>query len=235
MDDAAVELINVTYIYPDGTVGLKNVNLKIMKEEKVAILGPNGSGKSTLFMVIAGLFKPVEGKVKIFNFNNPGFPLVGLAFQDPDDQLFCPTLIEDVAFGPLNLGLSKEEAIKKAEDALKAVGLEEFKNKSPHRLSIGEKKKASIAAVLAIEPKILALDEPTSNLDPKSKVELINLINKLYNSNKFTLIIATHDIDFALKITEKSYVLNKGAIVKNGFINEVLSDLSFMREIGLIA
>jgi len=233
--DIAIELINVTYIYPDGTVALKDVNLKVMNGEKAAILGPNGSGKSTLLMVIAGLLKPVKGEVKIFNSSNPGFPLIGLAFQDPDDQLFCPTLIEDVAFGALNLGLTKEEAIKKAEEALKAVGIEEFKNKPPHRLSIGEKKKASIATVLAMEPKILALDEPTSNLDPKSKVELINLINNLYDNNKFTLIIATHDLEFALKTVEKAYVLSKGRIVENGSINEVLSNIDLMKKIGLIA
>ncbi|MBS7655760.1 ABC transporter ATP-binding protein [Candidatus Bathyarchaeota archaeon] len=235
MNDIAIELINITYIYPDGTMALKDVNLKVMNGEKVVILGPNGSGKSTLFMVIAGLLKPVKGEVKIFNSGKPSFPLVGLAFQDPDDQLFCPTLIEDVAFGALNLGLTREEAVKKAEEALKAVGIEEFKNKPPHRLSIGEKKKASIATVLAMEPKILALDEPTSNLDPKSKVELINLINNLYDNNKFTLLIATHDLEFALKTVEKAYVLSKGRIVESGSINEVLSNIDLMKKIGLIA
>ncbi|MEM2576994.1 MAG: ABC transporter ATP-binding protein [Candidatus Bathyarchaeia archaeon] len=235
MGNIAVELINVTYVYPDGTVALKDISLKIMKGEKVAILGPNGSGKSTLFMVIAGLLKPVKGEVKIFNSSNSGFPLVGLAFQDPDDQLFCQTLIEDVAFGALNLGLTKKEAIKKAEEILKAVGLEKLKNKPPHRLSIGEKKKASIATVLIMKPKILALDEPTSNLDPKSKFELINLVNKLYKNNEFTLIVATHDTEFALKTVEKAYVLNNGRIVGSGLINEVLTNTDLLRKIGLIA
>ncbi|MEM2357193.1 MAG: energy-coupling factor ABC transporter ATP-binding protein, partial [Candidatus Bathyarchaeia archaeon] len=126
-------------------------------------------------------------------------------------------------------------AIKKAEEILKAVGLEKLKNKPPHRLSIGEKKKASIATVSSMKPKILALDEPTSNLDPKSKFELINLVNKLYKNNEFTLIVATHDTEFALKTVEKAYVLNNGRIVGSGLINEVLTNTDLLRKIGLIA
>jgi cobalt/nickel transport system ATP-binding protein len=228
MNEPVIELINVTYIYPDGTVALKDVNLKVMKGEKIALLGPNGSGKSTLFMIMAGLLKPYKGEVK--NFLNSR---VGLAFQDPDDQLFCPTLLEDVTFGPLNMGLSKEKAIEKAIEALKTVGLETLKDKPPYRLSVGEKKKASIATVLAMEPEILALDEPTSNLDPKSRKELISLINELCFKRNLTLIIATHDIPFACKVAEKAYVLNKGKIVGNGKLIEVLSNFTLLEEAGL--
>jgi|YelNatPaOPRAMG01_1025707.scaffolds.fasta_scaffold10066_8 cobalt/nickel transport system ATP-binding protein len=228
MDNIAIELINVTYIYPDGTVALKDVNLKILKGERVAILGPNGSGKSTLLTVMAGLLKPYKGEIR--NSNNSR---IGLAFQDPDDQLFCPTLLEDIAFGPLNMGLPKEKAFEKANEVLKAVGLEELKDKPPHRLSVGEKKKASIATVLAMEPEVIALDEPTSNLDPKSRKELISLINELFSKRNFTLIIATHDMTFANKVAEKAYILNKGRIVANGKLTEILSNFKLLEEVGL--
>jgi cobalt/nickel transport system ATP-binding protein len=226
MSSVAIKLINVTYIYPDGTIALKDINLTIMKGEKVAILGPNGAGKSTLLMVMAGLLKPSKGEVKTSSW-------IGLAFQDPDDQLFCPTLLEDVAFGLLNRGFPKEKAFEKAIEVLKVVGLEMLKDKPPHRLSIGEKKKASIATILAMEPEIIALDEPTSNLDPKSKRELALLINNLCLMHKLTLIIATHDIDFAQKVTEKSYVLDKGKIIIEDKLSKVLLNSKLMEKAGL--
>ncbi|MGB9729683.1 MAG: energy-coupling factor ABC transporter ATP-binding protein, partial [Thermoprotei archaeon] len=193
MNEIVVEMKNVKYIYPDGYVALKNVNLRIFKGERIGILGPNGAGKSTLLMLINGLFKPTEGQVYVFGMLTNKSNLhkirmkVGLVFQDPDDQLFSPTVLDDVAFGLLNMGLSKDEALKKAREALKIVGLEDRENSPPHHLSIGEKKKAAIATILAMNPEILILDEPTVNLDPKSKTEIVRFINKLYHELNITL------------------------------------------------
>ena len=203
MKETAIEMKDIKYVYPDGYTALDSVNLKIVRGERVAILGPNGAGKSTLLMVTNGLFTPSKGRVSVL-----GTPIdkdnlyrvrmkVGLVFQDPDDQLFCPTLWEDITFGPLNMGLPEEEVTRRAKDALRGVGLEGYEEKPPHHLSVGEKKKAAIAAVLALKPEILILDEPTANLDPKSRTELAKLANSLYEEQKITLITATHDVDFS--------------------------------------
>lgn len=235
MAEAAVELDGVTYVYPDGSIALKGIKLRIFEGERVGVLGPNGAGKSTLLMVIAGLLEPTKGAVRVFGAppSRESRPIVGLGFQDPNDQLFCPTLLEDVAFGPLNMGLPKEEAVEKAKGAIRAVGLEGLENKPPHRLSVGEKKKASLATVLAMEPKVMALDEPTSNLDPKSRRELAALLNELYGRLRFTLIVATHDVDFACKVAERAFILNGGEIVGEGRLPEVLLDSKFMEKVGL--
>lgn len=235
----AIEMVEVNYVYPDGHIALEGVNLRIMRGERVAILGSNGAGKSTLLMLASGLFTSSKGQVNVL-----GMPVskdnlhkarmkVGLVFQDPDDQLFCPTLWEDVVFGPLNMGLSEEEAAKRARNALKAVGLEGLEEKPPHHLSMGEKKKATIATVLAMEPEILILDEPTANLDPKSRTELAELVNSLYAERKITLITTSHDVDFVPIVADRVYVLNKGRIVSEGSVRETFSNPKIMAESNL--
>lgn len=238
-NDIAIEMSGVKYVYPDGYTALENVNLQIMRGERVAILGPNGAGKSTLLMLASGLFASSIGRVNV-----SGIPVnknnlyrvrmrVGLVFQDPDDQLFCPTLWDDVTFGPLNMGLSEGEVAKRARNAIKAVGLEGLEEKPPHHLSVGEKKKATIATVLAMEPEILIFDEPTANLDPKSRIELAKLVDDLYKERKITLITTTHDVDFVPLIADRVYVLNKGRIVEEGSVREIFSNSKIMAEANL--
>ncbi|MEM3452938.1 MAG: ABC transporter ATP-binding protein, partial [Candidatus Hadarchaeum sp.] len=167
----AVEVKNLQYKYPDGTVALRGVNFWVKKGEKVYLLGPNGSGKSTLLLHFNGILKPQRGKVMILGkeiskWGEEVKRIVGLVFQNPDDQLFMPTVYEDVAFGPVNLKLDESEVKKRVENALKTVGMKGCEERSPHHLSYGEKKRIAIATVLAMDPEILVLDEPTLSLDP---------------------------------------------------------------------
>ncbi|MGQ9468966.1 MAG: energy-coupling factor ABC transporter ATP-binding protein [Nitrososphaerales archaeon] len=238
MVDVAIDVKDLKYVYPDGFVALDDVSIKVLRGERVAILGPNGAGKSTLLMLINGLLKPHKGSVYVL-----GMPVdenlhkvrssLGLVFQDPDDQLFCPTLWEDVTFGLLNMGLDKDEVIKRAEEALKNVGLDGYGEKAPHHLSAGEKKKAAIATVLAMKPEILVLDEPTANLDSRSRAELIELINDLHKSQKITLVTATHDVDFIPMVADRAYILKKGRIMAEGALEDIFSNFKMMRESGL--
>jgi cobalt/nickel transport system ATP-binding protein len=236
MSELAIEMNDVSYVYPDGYIALQNVNLKIARGEKLAILGPNGAGKSTLLMVLNGLYKPSKGKVSALgvpvNDENLGTVRrdVGLVFQDPDDQLFSPTLWEDVCFGPLNMGLSEEEVKRRSMDALKVVGLEDYAEKPPHHLSVGEKKRAAIATVLAMQPKILILDEPTANLDPKSRRDLVNLLRSLHSGRDITLITATHDTNFLPAVVDRMCVLNKGCIIAEGKLREIFLNSKIMDE-----
>ncbi len=238
-NDEAIEMAAVRYVYPDGHMALEDVNLRVMRGERVAILGSNGAGKSTLLTLASGLFAPSKGAIKVL-----GMPVnrdnaykvrmkTGLVFQDPDDQLFCPTLWEDVTFGPLNMGLPEDEVAKRARSALNAVGLEGLEEKPPHHLSFGEKKKATIAAVLAMEPEILILDEPTANLDPKSQTELAKLVDNLYRERRITLVTTTHDVDFVPAIADRAYVLNKGRIIAEGSVREIFSNPKIMAEANL--
>ncbi len=160
---------------------------------------------------------------------------VGLVFQDPDDQLFCPTLWEDVTFGPLNLGLSEEEIINRAKDALETVGLEGHEERPPHHLSMGEKKKAAIAVVLAMRPEIIVLDEPTANLDPASRVELIRFLNDLYEDQGITIVVAAHDVDFISRVADRVYILNKGRIMAEGAVKEIFSNYEIMKKARLLS
>ncbi len=225
----AIRVENLHYHYPNGTHALKGISLQIWEGDSVAIVGPNGAGKTTLLLHFNGLLR---GNGKVFVFGEEIAPhnllrvrqLVGLVFQDPDDQLFMPTVLEDVAFGPLNLGLRQEEAVERALRALEAVGMGHVANRSPHQLSYGERKKVAIATVLAMEPKVLALDEPTSNLDPRSRRELIALLKRL----PVTKIVVTHDLDAAAQLCERIVVMDAGRIVADGNATEILSDATLM-------
>ena len=231
----AVKVSDLYYTYPDGTEALKGINFTAMQGEKVAVIGSNGSGKSTLFYHLNGLFFPTKGNVfineeEITKKNLDKIRMtVGLIFQDPDDQLFAPTVWADVAFGPRNMGLSKREVEERVDNALKMLNIADLKAKSPDNLSGGQKRLVSIAGVLAMNPKIIALDEPTSNLDPRSSSSLIRLLLDLNIRMNLTLIIATHDIDAVPLYAERIYIMDRGRFVVEGTPRAVFSDASVIR------
>jgi cobalt/nickel transport system ATP-binding protein len=239
LENVAIELNDVSYAYPDGYVALHAVSLKIASGERIAVLGANGAGKSTLLMLMNGLYTPSTGTVSVLGNPATGRHLstvrreVGLVFQDPDDQLFCPTLWDDVCFGPLNMGLSEKEVQMRSVMALKAMGLEGYEDNLPHHLSAGEKKRAAIATVLAMRPKILILDEPTANLDPRGRRELAELLRTLHDSQSLTLIIATHDVNFVPEVADRACVLNCGRLVADGPMREIFSEGSVMEQANL--
>ncbi len=218
MSHHIVEVANLRYSYPDGTQALQSISFRITHGESVAIVGANGAGKSTLLLHLNGYLTPQEGSVRI-----GGFPLtrqtlgeirrtVGMVFQDPDDQLFMPTVYDDVAFGPLNLGLPREEVEARVGDALNRVGAAHLRDRPPYRLSGGEKRTAAIATVLAMSPDILVMDEPSSNLDPSARRRLIQLLK----SFEHTRITATHDLDMVLELCTRTIVLHEGRVVADG-------------------
>ena len=228
---------NLSFTYPDGTRALKNINIEIEKGEKVAIIGPNGAGKSTLFSHFNGLTEPTSGCVKI-----EGKPIsfekdellkvrqkVGIVFQDPNDQLFAPTVKEDIAFGPMNLGLSYDEVEKRVEDALKMVGMENYEDKTPHHLSGGQQKRIAIAGIIAMKPELMILDEPTAGLVPDGVEKVLNIMNQL-NEEGMTLIISSHDIDMISKYADKIFVLYNGEIIESGNKNKIFSDMELLKK-----
>ncbi|MGL4669221.1 MAG: ATP-binding cassette domain-containing protein [Methanobacteriaceae archaeon] len=235
-----IEAIDISYTYPDGTEVLKNVNFSAEKGEIVALLGSNGAGKSTLFLHFNGIFEPCEGKIKVENedivYNKNGLmkirQKVGIVFQNPDDQLFAPTVEEDIAFGPLNLGLSQEETEKRVTDSLKKVGMGGFENKPPHHLSGGQKKRIAIAGILAMNPKIMILDEPTSGLDPKGASKILKLLYQL-NKEGITIIISTHDVDLVPLYANTIYIIGNGKIIKKGNPHEIFADVQTIRNANL--
>ena len=228
---------NLSFTYPDGTQALKNINIEIEKGEKVAIIGPNGAGKSTLFSHFNGLTEPTSGCVKIedkpISFEKDELlkvrQKVGIVFQDPNDQLFAPTVKEDIAFGPMNLGLSYDEVEKRVEDALKMVGMENYEDKTPHHLSGGQQKRIAIAGIIAMKPEMMILDEPTAGLDPDGVEKVLNIMNQL-NEEGMTLIISSHDIDMISKYADKIFVLYNGEIIESGNKNKIFSDMELLKK-----
>lgn len=228
---------NLSFTYPDGTQALKNINIEIEKGEKVAIIGPNGAGKSTLFSHFNGLTEPTSGCVKIedkpISFEKDELlkvrQKVGIVFQDPNDQLFAPTVKEDIAFGPMNLGLSYDEVEKRVEDALKMVGMENYEDKTPHHLSGGQQKRIAIAGIIAMKPELMILDEPTAGLDPDGVEKVLNIMNQL-NEEGMTLIISSHDIDMISKYADKIFVLYNGKIIESGNKNKIFSDMELLKK-----
>ncbi len=230
----AIEINDLYFAYPDGTQALRGINLAVESGESVALLGPNGAGKSTLLLHLNAILRG-KGEIKIF-----GLPVrepnikeirrrVGVVFQDPDDQLFSPTVFDDVAFGPINMGLSKDEVERRVQNALDAVGMRGFEERAPFHLSLGQKKRIAIATVLSMEPDILVLDEPSSNLDPRGRRELLNILSAL----PVTKLVATHDLLFALELCERAVVLDNGQVVADGPIQEILADEQLLEEHGL--
>ncbi|EKF84893.1 ATP-binding cassette domain-containing protein [Methanobacterium formicicum] len=235
-----VETVDVTYQYPDGTKALNEINFTAPEGKIIALLGPNGAGKSTLFLHFNGILKPTTGCVKIegnpVNYERKGLKKlrqrIGIVFQNPDDQLFAPTVAEDVAFGPLNLDLPKEEVESRVEEALKRVGMEGFENKPPHHLSGGQKKRVAIAGILAMQPKIMVLDEPTSGLDPRGASQIMKLLYKL-NREGITIIISTHDVDLVPLYAYQVYIISEGNIIKEGSPQNVFADVETIRKANL--
>jgi cobalt/nickel transport system ATP-binding protein len=212
-----IQLYNLSYTYPDGTQALDRITFALEKGTKTAILGPNGAGKSTLIRLLNGTIIG-DGRILIDRMEiskksrTELHQKVGVVFQNPDDQLFCPTIFEDVAFGPLNLQLSEQEIKKRVRDALNTVGLAGYEQRSSFHLSFGERKSASLATVLAMKPLIYIFDEPSANLDPFHRRKIITFIQKL---NK-TILIATHDLDLVLDTCNNIVLLNKGKLIKCG-------------------
>lgn len=231
----ALEIRHLSYTYPDGHPALEDINLQVQKGECLGLVGPNGAGKSTLLLHINGLLSGNGGEVRVLgepiSKQNLGWVRnkVGLVFQNPDDQLFCPTLFEDVAFGPLNSRIPQEEISGRVAAALGKVGLTGFENRSPHHMSVGEKRKASLATILSMDPEIIVLDEPSSNLDPRSRKELIELLATFPQ----TRIIATHDMEMVLQLCDRVVVLAQGRIMASGSPEEVLADEALLQTNGL--
>lgn len=229
-----INIENLSYIYPDGTQALQNISLSLRAGERVALIGANGSGKSTLQLHLNGIFLPQLGQIKVGKWlvNSENLAairnFVGLVFQNPDDQLFMPTVWEDVAFGPMNSGLTGEELQKRIIEAMTAVTLEleTYRHRNPANLSGGEKKRVAIAGVLAMQPQILVLDEPSAQLDPRSRRQLINLLKEL----PLTQLVATHDLDLALELCPRTVILNQGKVVYDGNTESVMSNSEFLGE-----
>jgi cobalt transport protein ATP-binding subunit len=213
----ALEIRGLEYRYPDGSAALRGMDLDVGEGECVALIGPNGSGKSTLAMHLNGLLSPDSGSIKVFGKEFTAESrgqlrnIVNLVFEDPDSQLFSPTVFDDVAFGPINMGLQKEEVQRRVKQALAQVGMSGFEDRSPHHLSYGEKKRVSIATVLSMRPKVMVLDEPTLGLDPWARKGFISLLEILKRER--TLLMATHDLRL-LKLCDRAYLLQEGRVAR---------------------
>ncbi len=232
--DKVVEIKNLSYTYPDGTPALNGVSLDAMEGESIGIIGPNGAGKSTLLLHLNGILQSKNGAIKVL-----GMPLTNrnlrkirskacLVFQDPEDQLFMPTVFDDVAFGLINLGYDRGAVKEKVEDILERVDLSGRENRSAHHLSFGEKKLVSLATVLVMEPEILLLDEPTSNLDRKEKRGIIKFLQEIDK----TKIIVSHDLEMIEHLCQRVVVMNRGKVVFTGD-KEILKDDSRLKSFGL--
>jgi cobalt/nickel transport system ATP-binding protein len=237
-DGAIVHVDCVTHKYPDGTEGIHKMCFKVYPKEIVTLCGPNGAGKSTLIEHLNGLMMPDVGRVRIFGKDidkrsvGDIRKMVGLVFQDPDSQLFSPTVLEDVMFGPLNLGLTVEEARKRAEWALDVVGMKETK-KIPHYLSGGQKRLVAIAGVLAMQPRILAADEPTGDLDPSNARRMERVLKSLKDEHGISVVIALHDMDMAARIADRVCIVREGGIIAEGGPRDILYDEKLLASAGL--
>lgn len=231
-----IETRNLTHVYRGKIKALDGVDFKAKPGERIAIIGANGAGKSTLFKHFNGILRPTSGEVLI-----KGEPVssknilevrktVGLIFQDPDDQIFAPTVKQDVAFGPMNLGLSAEEIEKRVHEALETVRLSGVEERAPHHLSTGEKKKAAIAGILAMQPEVLVLDEPTAGLDPGGALRLIKLINEMNKRLGITIITATHEVDIVPLLADRVCIMSAGRIIGEGSMREMFSSPELIRK-----
>ncbi|MHB1377637.1 MAG: energy-coupling factor ABC transporter ATP-binding protein [Candidatus Humimicrobiaceae bacterium] len=225
---------DVYFSYPDGTKVLEEINFSVKKGEFVGILGANGSGKTTLLRVLNGLLKPTQGNVYLVDENlksidiNKLFTKACTVFQDPDDQLFSPTVSQDIAFGPTNMGFSKEEVKRRVCNALALVEMSDFGEKAIHNLSYGQKKRICLAGVLAMEPEIIFLDEPTASLDPMGASMIMHLLRRL-NKEGATMVMATHSVDLVPLFLDRVVILSKGKIIREGLPEKVFSDPEMIR------
>jgi cobalt/nickel transport system ATP-binding protein len=229
MNNPSLEISGLAFAYPDGNQALYGVNLKVEKGERVALLGPNGAGKTTLVMHINGIHAAQKGSVKIAGTTIDASDKlnlkkirsqVGIVFQDPDDQLFMPTVREDIAFGPYNMGIRGAELDRIVNEALEQVGMSDFADRAPHHLSFGQRRRVAVAGVLAMKPEILVLDEPSSNLDPASRRELATILSSL----DVTILMVTHDLPYALELCSRAVVLSGGLIAEDSPTRALLAD-----------
>ena len=227
----ALAVEGLAFRYPDGHQALFGVDLRVAAGERVALLGPNGAGKTTLVLHLNGILDGGSGSVQVDGLAVQKANLgeirrrVGIVFQDPDDQLFMPSVREDVACGPANLGLKGVALLQRVEEALAAVGMAEFADRPPHHLSFGQRRRVAVATVLAMHPTILVLDEPSSNLDPAARREFADIVQRL----GLTTLMVTHDLPYALELCTRSVVMNGGRIVADGPTRDILSDAAMMR------
>jgi cobalt/nickel transport system ATP-binding protein len=231
----SIEVEHLSFSYPDGHQALRDVSLAIQPCEKVALVGPNGAGKSTLILHLNGILNSNQGKVRVCGLESvPGNlgrlrAMVGLVFQSPDDQLFSPTVYDDVAFGPLYQGLPPKEVQACVEEALAAVRMVEYARRVSHHLSMGEKKRIAIATVLSMKPEVLVLDEPTAGLDPRSRRSLINLLREL----PLTMLASTHDMHMVRDLFPRMVIMDEGRIVADGPTCQLLDDVALLEAHGL--
>lgn len=230
-----VETLGISFTYDDGTRALDGVNFVLREKEFVGLLASNGGGKTTLLKSLVGLLQPQQGEILIKGQKLKSIPQgelyqkVGMVFQNPNDQLFAPTVIEDVAFGPLNMGLQPPEAVVRAEEALTMVDMLHCKDKPIHHLSFGQQKRVCIAGVLAMRPEILILDEPTAGLDPLGESDAMQLLKRLNREQGITIVMATHSVDMIPLFIDRLYILNKGRVVGEGSPPQIFSDVELLR------
>lgn len=232
--EEVIKIENLSFSYPDGKQALKGIHLTVTRGETVALIGPNGAGKSTLLLHLNGILHS-NGAVRILGRKLDNSNLrwvrarVGLIFQNPDDQLFSPTVFNDVAFGPISMGYPEPKVREAVKKALESVGMAGYEPRSPHHLSIGEKKRIAIATVLSMSPETLVLDEPTSNLDPRSKWSLIELMRKL----PATKIVATHDLELVRALCPRTIIVDHGELSVDGDTDRILADMPLLKAHGL--
>lgn len=236
MNASVIQVNDLGFSYPNGPAVLRHIDLSVSAGERVGLLGANGAGKSTLLMCLAGVLPIPVGRINVDGLDpavatdRRQLPArLGVLFQNPEDQLIHATVADDVAFGPLNLGVAKNEIPSRINSALDKVGLAGFEDKSPHRLSWGQKRRAALAGVLAMQPSIILLDEPTSDLDVRGRQELAELLNQMPT----TLVIATHDLELVRVVCGRAVVLNAGQIVRDGPTVDLLKDRQLLVEFGL--
>ncbi|MEJ5241748.1 MAG: ABC transporter ATP-binding protein [Anaerolineales bacterium] len=231
----SIEVSDLKFSYPDGHVALRGVSFHIAPGEKVALVGPNGAGKSTLLLHLNGLLRG-EGRITVCGLSLTTENLVrvrrmvGLVFQNPEDQLFSPTVFDDVAYGPIYQGLEEAEVRQRVAQALEAVGMSHYAERVSHHLSIGEKKRVAIASVLSMRPEVLVLDEPTAGLDPRARRTLIRLLRNL----DMTMLISTHDLAMVRELLPRTLVMDEGRIIADGPTQEILADRSLLESHGLL-
>jgi cobalt/nickel transport system ATP-binding protein len=233
--DDVLNINGLHFSYPDGHAALHGIDLKLCVGDKAALVGPNGAGKSTLMLHLNGILTGQQGGLTVAGMplNEKNLPYIraaiGLVFQNPDDQLFSPTVFEDVAFGPLHMGLAEEEIKSRVEEALAAVRMSEYAERLSHHLSVGEKKRIAIATVLAMRPQVLVLDEPSAGLDPRARRTLINLLREL----DITMLVSTHDLAMAREVFPRMVIMDHGEIVADGLTMELMEDAALLDAHGL--
>lgn len=228
----ALAVSGLSFSYPNQPDVLRDVSLRVMSGERVGLIGPNGAGKTTFFLAVCGVLKSGTGEIQLFGeqVNHGGFhPEIGMVFQNPDDQLFCPSVREDVAFGPRNLGLSNEQVEARVEEALSKTGVLGLVDRAPHHLSGGEKRMVSIAGVLAMRPRLVIYDEPNANLDMRSRRRLIRFLQ----ATEQTILVASHDLELILEVCGRVALMDKGRIVAKGDPRRLMSDADLMESHGL--